>query len=58
MEVIHPRCAGLDVHKERWWLACASLLGKDVSHEIKTFETTTSPIAYLLHQCDGVNKGT
>jgi hypothetical protein len=44
MEVIHPRCAGLDVHKERWWLACASLLGKDVSHEIKTFETTTSTI--------------
>jgi transposase len=44
MEVIHPSCAGLDVHQETV-VTCARLaLSKDVSREIKTFETTTSPI--------------
>ena len=57
MEVIHPRCAGLHVHKETM-VACVRLaLGKDVSCEIETFETTTlanNLICFTM--CDG-NKG-
>ena len=41
MEVIHPRCAGLDVHKESV-VACVRLAnGAKISREVRTFETTT-----------------
>jgi transposase len=54
MEVLHPRCAGLDVHKDTV-VACARLVtdGK-VSHEVRTFGTTTSQLCALsdwLQEC-------
>jgi transposase len=48
MEVIHPRCCGLDVHKETV-VACVRLAsGGKVTREVKTFETTTSGLLLLL----------
>jgi hypothetical protein len=48
MEVIHPRCGGLDVHKETV-VACVHLaLGDKVTREVRTFETTTSGLRLLL----------
>jgi transposase len=54
MEVIYPRCAGLDVHKDTV-VACARLVtdGK-VSQEVRTFATTTSQLCALadwLREC-------
>ena len=47
MEVIHPRCAGLDVHKDTV-VGCVRLaVGGNVSRETKTFETTTSGLLSL-----------
>ena len=41
MEVLHPRCAGLDVHKETV-VACVRIVsGGEVSRAVRTFETTT-----------------
>ena len=48
MEVIHSRCAGLDVHKETV-VACVRLaLDGKVTRDIRTFETTTSGLLLLL----------
>jgi hypothetical protein len=48
MEVIHRRCAGLDVHKETV-VACVRLtLDGKVTREVRTFETTTSGLTRLL----------
>ena len=48
MEVLHPRCAGLDVHKDTV-VACVRLaLGGQVKREAKTFETTTAGLLNLL----------
>ena len=48
MEVIHPRCGGLDVHKQTV-VACVRLTsGGKVTREVKTFETTTSGLLLLL----------
>lgn len=42
MDVIYPRCAGLDVHKESV-VACVRLsAGGGVSRSVRTFETTTT----------------
>jgi transposase len=42
MDVIYPRCAGLDVHKKTV-VACARIAtGGSASQEVRTFETTTS----------------
>jgi len=47
MEVIHPRCGGLDVHKQTV-VACVRLTsGGKVTREVKTFETTTSGLLLL-----------
>jgi len=49
MEVLFPRCAGLDVHKDTV-VVCARLSTEDgVSYEQETFGTTTSA---LLALCD------
>jgi transposase len=47
MEVLHPRCCGLDVHKETV-VACLRLVsdGK-VNTEVRTFETTTASLIAL-----------
>jgi transposase len=47
MEVIHPRCAGLDVHKDTVVAAVRLASGHKVSREVKTFETTTSGLLSL-----------
>jgi transposase len=48
MNVIHERCAGLDVHKESV-VACVRLTcNGSVSREVQTFETTTSGLLALL----------
>ncbi len=49
MEVIYPRCAGLDVHKQTV-VACVRIASVGpLSQEVRTFETTTSG---LLKLCD------
>src|SRR6516165_12274051 len=47
MEVMYPRCAGLDVHKETV-VACVRLVedGK-VSRSVRTFATTTASLIEL-----------
>jgi transposase len=47
MEVLHPRCVGLDVHS-RTVVACVRLAqGADVDYELETFGTTTSELFRL-----------
>src|SRR5690242_3582403 len=47
MEVLHPRCAGLDVHKETV-VACVRLADAgDVAREVCTFATTTAGLLAL-----------
>src|SRR5512133_183619 len=53
MDVIYPRCAGLDVHK-RTVVACARLAdGESVEQHVETFETTTQSLAALSDWLDG-----
>jgi transposase len=47
MDVIYPRCAGLDVHKQTV-VACARLAGESAARqEVRTFATTTSGLLAL-----------
>jgi len=47
MEVLHPRCAGLDVHKDSV-VACVRLAeGRRVVRHVETFATTTSDLERL-----------
>lgn len=47
METLHPRCAGLDVHKDTV-VACARVhLGKRPTYETRTFGTTTAQLHVL-----------
>jgi transposase len=47
VEVIHPKCAGLDVH-QKTVVACARIMtGREVVHEVRTFGTTTSDLLAL-----------
>jgi len=54
MEVIHPRCAGLDVHKDVI-VACVRLAdASGVHHEVRKFGTTTADLVALsewLSEC-------
>jgi transposase len=44
MEVLHPRCAGLDVHKDTV-VACVRIVeGSDVRREVRSFGTTTGAL--------------
>jgi transposase len=68
MEVMHKRCAGLDVHK-RVIVACVRrTTGRKVERECRTFDTTTTGLLALrswlsavgcrLHACrDGSDRG-
>lgn len=48
MEVLYPRCAGLDVHKDSV-VACARIAkGRKVEREVQTFGTTTRELLRLL----------
>ena len=46
MEVLYPRCAGLDVHKDTV-VACASHGDGAVRREVRTFKTTTKELLAL-----------
>ena len=47
MEVLHPRCAGLDVHKDSV-VACVRIASADeVVTEVQTFNTTTASLMSL-----------
>ncbi len=47
MEVLHSRCAGLDVHKKTV-VACARCVeGREVRHHVRTFGTTTKELLAL-----------
>ena len=47
-EVMYPRCAGLDVHKETVVVACVRIVeGGDVSRSVRTFATTTASLIEL-----------
>jgi transposase len=48
MEVLHARCAGLDVHKDMI-VACVRVAeGRQVRHEVKSFATLTRGLLELL----------
>jgi transposase len=59
MEVLYPRCAGLDVHKDSV-VACVRIAsGGEVSTEVQTFNTTTASLVSLAewlasHACSHV----
>lgn len=47
MEIVHPRCAGLDVHKDTV-VACARVIeGRQVQQEVQTFGTTSKELVRL-----------
>src|SRR2546430_14709195 len=47
MDVIHAKCAGLDVH-QKTIVACARVMtGKTVHHHLQTFGTTTDDLLAL-----------
>jgi transposase len=47
MEVIHPRCAGLDVHKDTVVASARLAAGREVVVEVQTFATTTAGLLAL-----------
>ncbi len=47
MEVLHPRCCGLDVHKETVVACLRHVSGGKVNTEVRTFETTTASLSAL-----------
>ena len=47
MEVLYPRCAGLDVHKDTVVASARLASGRDVSIEVRTFATTTAGLLAL-----------
>ena len=47
MEVLHPRCAGLDVHKDRVVACARHMVDGAVTREVRTFATTTRDLLSL-----------
>ena len=47
MEVLYPRCAGLDVHKATVVAAVRLVAGGKVAREVRTFATTTAGLLAL-----------
>jgi transposase len=47
MEVMYPRCAGLDLGKDAL-VACVRIHGRAVQHEVRTFGTTTRELLALV----------
>jgi transposase len=59
MEVLHPRCCGIDVHKETLVVCLRLHDGRRVQKQVQTFKTTTAEILRLLtwlteHECTHV----
>jgi transposase len=58
MEILYPRCAGLDVHKDSV-VACVRCVSSPVHQEVRSFHTTTSGLLSLAdwlnsHACTHV----
>jgi transposase len=47
MEVLYPRCAGLDVHKDTVVASARLAAGRDITVEVQTFATTTAGLLAL-----------
>lgn len=47
MEVLYPRCAGLDVHQASVVASVRTVEGVKARHEVRTFETTTKGLLAL-----------
>jgi hypothetical protein len=47
MEVLHPHCAGLDVHKESVMACIRHMVNGRVMTDVKTFKTTTQQLMAL-----------
>ena len=47
MEVLHPNCAGLDVHKDTVVACSRRVVEGKVVREVRTFKTTTSELLVL-----------
>ena len=47
MEVLYPRCAGLDVHKDTVVASARLAVAREVSVEVRTFPTTTAGLLAL-----------
>ena len=47
MQVLYPRCAGLDVHKDTVVASARLAAGRDVTVEVQTFPTTTAGLLAL-----------
>lgn len=54
MDVIHPKCAGLDVHQQSVVAGARLMVGQTVRRELSTFGTTTADLRaladWLTHQ--------
>jgi len=44
MELLHPHCAGLDLHKETVVACIRHMVDSKVTTEVKTFKTTTQEL--------------
>jgi transposase len=51
MEVLYPRCAGLDVHKQTV-VACVRCVSSPSAHEVRSFATTTRELLELADWLD------
>jgi transposase len=47
MEVLHPHCAGLDVHKDSVVACVRHMMGGAVKREVRSFQTTTKGLIAL-----------
>ena len=47
MEVLHARCAGLDVHRDTVVACCRVMIDNDVNQDVQTFGTTTKDLLAL-----------
>ena len=47
MDVVHPKCAGLDVHQHTVVACVRVAAGSSVSHDVRTFGTTTAALLAL-----------
>ena len=47
MEVLHPHCAGLDVHKDTVVACVRHMVEREVKREVRTFKTTTKDLLSL-----------
>src|SRR5258705_13929969 len=47
MEVLHPHCAGLDIHKDTVVACVRHMVDGAVKREVRTFKTTTKDLMAL-----------